>query len=996
MTGVQTCALPINDTPNSYNANFSSGTSYTGAGVTIGIGGDALILGSTVAAYRSRFLSGDTTQPTITNVDGSAVEGNNSDEAYIDTELSGGLAPGATIHFYTASDSDGGIQTAIEQMLTDNTVDIFSLSFGACELDLGTSNNQLINGWWQQAATAGITVTVSSGDSGSAGCDNPNTENSAIDGLQVSGLSSTPYNISVGGSDFYGLLSSFSTYVGNGGNAANNYRSALSYIPESPWNDSTTNNAGINANVENGSAGSTNIVSGGGGMSACSVNTTGDMPGTCISGYPKPSWQAGTGVPNDGARDVPDLSLMAGNGYYDATWLICTDDTGTVSGVTVSANCEDQSNGYFYFVGYGGTSTSAPAFAGMLALVEQAVGGRLGMDANQTLYQLFNGSNGSAVFHDITQGNNSVVCTSGTPNCAEVSSGDYFLTGYPTTTGYDLATGLGSVDATNLVNNWASAMGAGTPPISLSATSLSYGDQDVSTTSASQSVTLTNTGSAKLAISSIAVTGTDASSFVFANNCGSSLAVGASCTIHGHFTPTTTGALTAAVTITDNASGSPQSISLSGTGVSPTTVSLSSTSLSFGYQEVSTTSASQSVTLTNTGSSILAITSIAAAGTGASSFVFANNCGSSLAVDASCTIHGHFTPTTTGALTAAITITDTATGSPQNIALSGTGVNPTTVSLSSTSLSFGDQQVSTTSASQSVTLTDTGSATLEITSIAVTGTGASSFVFANNCGSSLAVDASCTIHGHFTPTTTGALTAAITMITANAPGSPQIISLSGTGVNPTTVSLSSISLSYGDQVVSTASASQSVILTNTGSAILAITSIAVTGTDASSFVFANNCGSSLAVAASCTIHGHFTPTATGASTAAITITDNASGSPQIISLSGTGVNPTTVSLSSISLSYGDQVVSTASASQSVILTNTGSAILAITSIAVTGTDASSFVFANNCGSSLAVAASCTIHGHFTPTATGASTAAITITDNASGSPQSIALSGTGQ
>ena len=178
-------------------------------------------------------------------------------------------------------------------------------------------------------------------------------------------------------------------------------------------------------------------------------------------------------------------------------------------------------------------------------------------------------------------------------------------------------------------------------------------------------------------------------------------------------------------------------------------------------------------------------------------------------------------------------------------------------------------------------------------------------------------------------------------------------------------------------------------MTNTGNAALAITSVSETGADTSSFVFANNCGTSLAAKASCTIHGHFAPKSDGALTAAITITDNGSGAPQHIALSGTGEEAIA------SLSFGTQKVGTASASQSVTLSNTGNEALSITSIAVTGADASSFAFANNCGTSLAAKASCTIHGHFAPKTAGALTASITIKDNASGSPQSIALSGDG-
>jgi len=316
--------------------------------------------------------------------------------------------------------------------------------------------------------------------------------------------------------------------------------------------------------------------------------------------------------------------------------------------------------------------------------------------------------------------------------------------------------------------------------VTLSATSLSFGTVEPGVTSPSQSVMLTNTGTGPLAITSIAVTGTDASSFVFANSCGTSVAAGANCTIHGHFTPATTGALTAAITITDNASNSPQSISLSGNGATPPAVSLSASSLSFAGERVGVTSASQSVTLTNTGTGPLVITSIVVTGTDASSFVFSNSCGTSVAAGANCAIHGHFTPATTGALTAAITITDNASGSPQSISLSGTGLTPPAVSLSASSLTFAGERVGVASASQSVTLTNTRTGPLAITSIAVTGADASSFVFSNSCGTSVAGGANCTIHGHFTPAATGALTAAVS-IANNAIGSPQTVALTGTG-----------------------------------------------------------------------------------------------------------------------------------------------------------------------------------------------------------------------
>lgn len=469
-------AATIYDTPNSFNANFAGSTSYTGAGVTIGVGGDAVIQAATFTDFRAKFI-GDSATPLITNVDANTQTAD-TDEAYIDTELAGGLAPGATIHFYTSTD----LVSAINKALNDNAIDIFSLSFGECELDLPTSDNVLINGWWEQAAMQGIAVAVSTGDSGSAGCDatqdsSGNNITAAAAGLAVSGYASTPNNIAIGGTDLVGLSTAFSTYANTANStSATMYRSALSYIPESTWNDSTTTNTTLSANIPLTGA-NANIVAASGGASSCSVNTdsvTGNNVtiGACTSGYTKPSWQRGTGVPADSVRDIPDVSLMAGNGNTPATWLVCTDDTFTQSGTTYTENCVDVS-GSFAFAGFGGTSTAAPSFAGILALVQQKTGARLGQAAKD-IYDIYNSTHASAVFHDTTVGNISVPCTSGSPNCAKNTAGNYYETGYNATTGYDFATGLGSVDAAQLINFYTTAVGTTAASVSVvpSATSI--------------------------------------------------------------------------------------------------------------------------------------------------------------------------------------------------------------------------------------------------------------------------------------------------------------------------------------------------------------------------------------------------------------------------------------------------------------------------------------------------------------------------------------------
>ena len=203
--------------------------------------------------------------------------------------------------------------------------------------------------------------------------------------------------------------------------------------------------------------------------------------------------------------------------------------------------------------------------------------------------------------------------------------------------------------------------------------SLTYASQNVGTTSAAQSVTLNNTGSAALTITSIAVTGTNPGDFAQTNTCGASVAAGGNCSISVTFTPTAAGSRGASVTITDNAAGSPHTVALSGTGVGVPIVSLSSGSLTYASQNVGTTSAAQSVTLNNTGSATLLASSIVLNGANPGDFAQTNTCGGGVVPGGNCTISVTFTPTTTGSRSASLTITDSAAGSPQIVTLTGTG-----------------------------------------------------------------------------------------------------------------------------------------------------------------------------------------------------------------------------------------------------------------------------------------------------------------------------------
>jgi C1A family cysteine protease len=321
------------------------------------------------------------------------------------------------------------------------------------------------------------------------------------------------------------------------------------------------------------------------------------------------------------------------------------------------------------------------------------------------------------------------------------------------------------------------------PTASLSATTLAFGNVAVNTESLYQGVTLTNTGGGPLSIGSVALTGTNKAQYLISSNyCPASLAAGANCTIHLHFWPTATGAASAALTITDNAAGSPHSVTLTGTGIPQTTVSLSTTSLAFGNVTVNTESVYQGFTLTNTGASAVTFSSVALTGTNKTQFLISGNtCLGSLAAGANCIVHLHFYPKVTGAATAALTVTDNATGSPQSVSLTGTATAPPTVSLSTATLAFGNVAVNTESVYQGFTVTNTGTSPVTFSSVALTGTNKSQFLISGNtCLWNLAAGANCIVHLHFWPTVTGAASAALT-ITDNATGSPQSVTLTGTG-----------------------------------------------------------------------------------------------------------------------------------------------------------------------------------------------------------------------
>jgi hypothetical protein len=431
-----------------------------GTGQTIAIVGETNINIQDVRDFRNLFGLPVNDPQIILNGPDPGIIGDET-ESDLDLQWSGAVAPNATIKFVTSASTEttAGTDLSAVYIIENNVAPVMSESYGFCELGLGNAGNQFFNALWQQAAAQGITVFISSGDNGSAGCDDFNAQSPApaLYGLQVSGYASTPYNVAVGGTDFNDFLNP-STYW----NLTNNTQqaSAKGYIPEVPWNSTCTSpvfgQIGFSSNAET-NCNDPNIVpnfdvplGGSGGTSGCTTSD-GQHPSSCSGGYARPSWQTGTGVPNDTKRHIPDVSLFASSGFLGNFYMICEADQ-TPGPCSLAPN--------YYFLGIGGTSASSPAFAGIMALVNQQMAQTTGNpnerqgNANYVLYKL--AVQQPTVFHDITSGNITMPCATGSPNCTTSVSGHLYgvSTGYNTATGYDMATGLGSVDVDKLVTKW--------------------------------------------------------------------------------------------------------------------------------------------------------------------------------------------------------------------------------------------------------------------------------------------------------------------------------------------------------------------------------------------------------------------------------------------------------------------------------------------------------------------------------------------------------------
>ncbi|HYL96676.1 MAG TPA: protease pro-enzyme activation domain-containing protein [Terriglobales bacterium] len=408
----------------------------------------------------------------------------NDAEAILDAEWASAAAPSAAIEMAACADTTttfGGL-IAVQNLINASTAppSIMSISYGQCETVNGAAANAAFNSTYRQAVAEGVSVFVAAGDSGAAGCDNSVAE--ATHGIGVNAFASTAYNVAVGGTDFSDTYNNTNATYWNSSNTTS-FGSAISYVPEIPWNDSC---AGLLFSTYEGYSptyGSTSLctdpslgpfvlstVAGGGGPSQCATgapSTAGVVGGSC-AGWPKPSWQAVLGNPNDGVRDTPDVSLFAADGLWSHFYVFCWSDTangGAACGSDPSA-----------WSGAGGTSFASPIMAGIQALINQKAGGPQGNPA-PAYYQLAaaeygssgssscNSSNGntvssSCIFYDVTFGDMDVDCVG--PNCylgggsvgVLSTSNSAFSPAYGTTVGWDFATGIGTVNAANLVNNW--------------------------------------------------------------------------------------------------------------------------------------------------------------------------------------------------------------------------------------------------------------------------------------------------------------------------------------------------------------------------------------------------------------------------------------------------------------------------------------------------------------------------------------------------------------
>ncbi len=475
--------LTPKDVATIYDINPAYTAGYTGTGQSIAVVGQSAVILSDIANFKTAAgVSSPAPIPVLYPGTGaSTVYTGDESESDLDLEYSGTIAPGATVYFvYTGSSTNYGAFDALVYAVINDIAPVISSSYGECELDLGSSNYAYYNQYLQQAAAQGQTVVAAAGDDGSTDCYGETSTAATEIALSVDFPGSSAWVTSVGGTEISASnnpASTTATTYWSANGTTDVISSALTYIPELAWNDDSTGG----------------ISSGGGGVSVLTA---------------RPSWQTGTiggiAIPSGSMRLVPDVSLMASP--EEPGYLYCSSDSGT-SGTGIQGSCSNNGfrdgNGTNLTVA-GGTSFAAPIFAGMVALINQATKSTGQGALGYILYPLAsNTTTYAAAFHDIVVGNNACTTSPATLSCA--SSG---LTNYVTATGYDEATGLGSVDLYKLLTAWpvpsatTSSLRSSTVALSAATTvpRVAVADAVTVTVAAGSSGTVTPTGTVNLVI----------------------------------------------------------------------------------------------------------------------------------------------------------------------------------------------------------------------------------------------------------------------------------------------------------------------------------------------------------------------------------------------------------------------------------------------------------------------------------------------------------------
>jgi subtilase family serine protease len=464
--------LTPKDVDTIYDINTAHNDGYTGAGQSIAVVGQSEVYLSDVENFQK--AAGLTVKdPTLVLVPDSgspAVSSGDEAESDIDMEYSGGIGTGATIYLvYVGDNSNYSVWDSISYAVDTLIAPVISISYGDCETDLGSSDYATLNGVLEQAASQGQSVIAAAGDEGSTACyGDTDLTTSQQEALAVNFPASSQYVTGMGGTEFPAAdVAASNTTYWEPANGSDVVSSALSYIPEQVWNDDSSADG---------------LSSGGGGVSTLT---------------PRPSWQTGVpGIPSGSYRLVPDISLDASPN--NAGYLFCSSDTGA-TGITGSCSNGFRDSNDEYLTVAGGTSFDAPIFAGMLAMVNQKLNSTGQGVVNSALYTLAaDATTYASAFHDITSGGNQ--CTAGSSYCSAAGESEY-----PATSGYDEASGLGSLDFSNLLGAWPTIPDSSLQPsiTTLSAatsTPASGADDTITITVASGSTSSTTTPTGTLTI----------------------------------------------------------------------------------------------------------------------------------------------------------------------------------------------------------------------------------------------------------------------------------------------------------------------------------------------------------------------------------------------------------------------------------------------------------------------------------------------------------------